>query len=90
MAIKRWLRSLAVTAGVSCIPQYAWEAWQSPIFYMGSPGVGILFGATLVAVMMEIGLYVLLSLVNQDVGWVAKKYNAKDYTIMVLYALFYS
>ncbi|GMA64241.1 hypothetical protein NZD89_02640 [Alicyclobacillus fastidiosus] len=96
--MKWFLRNLVLLAGVSFALEYIWEAWQSPIFYMGppgrhhtgSPGVGILLGATFGDMMMSIGLYLLLSLVNRDGSWFAKKYDAKDWTIMVLYALFFS
>lgn len=100
--MKRFLRNLVLLAGVSFVLQYMWEAWQSPIFYGGpsgkhvtppahqGPGVEILILATIGDVLMSVGLYVLLSLVNRDANWIAKKYDAKDWTIMVLYALFFS
>lgn len=96
--MKRFLRNFVLLAGVSFVLEYVWEAWQSPIFYggppgshhTGSPGVGILLGATFGDMMMSIGLYLLLSLVNRDRAWITKKYDAKDITIMVLYALFFS
>lgn len=98
----RFLRNLGVFAGISFVLQYIWEAWQSPIFYGApsgkhitspahhGPGPEILIFATIGDVLMGVGLYLLMSLVNRDWHWIAKKYDAKDWAIMVLYALFFS
>lgn len=80
-----FVRNLAVFSAVSCVVQFVWETVQSPIFYGGTPPVGILLYATGGDVLMGAGLYGLLTVIHRHAGWMTRRYTRADWAVMVLY-----
>ncbi|WP_335869041.1 hypothetical protein [Bacillus sp. 2205SS5-2] len=79
---------------VSLILQFSWEYGQCAIFYDMNDDLDftslLMWSAIWGDIMMTLILYVLISLLNQDVNWFLKPFQRKDFVIMVLYALFLS
>ena len=91
--MRKLLKNLIVIAIVSLILQTAWEYWQCGRYYTMADMTNhtrLMTSATFGDVIMTIVLYGLLVLVNHDVDWIMKKWNLKEYVIMILYSLFLS
>lgn len=93
MKLKDFMKNLLTIAIVSFIFQLAWEYWACGLFYRMNSSTDynkLLASATFGDINMTLGLYLLLSIVNKDVNWFIKKWSSKEFTIIILYSLFFS
>lgn len=91
--MKPFVRNMIIVALVSFVLQYAWEYIQCGLFYTmenTTNYTGVMMSATFGDVMMTVVLYGLLVWVNRDADWIMKKWDTKEYVIMILYAFFLS
>lgn len=91
--LKKLFKNLFIIGLVAFILQYAWESLVCDLFYTMSATtnyVRLLTSATFGDVNMTLGLYILLSFVNKNLNWFLNKWGSKEYTIFILYSLFFS
>lgn len=91
--MKKFLRNIFVIAIVSTIFQSVWEYSQCSIFFTVDDmtnNTRLMISAIFGDVIMTLALYSLLSIVNGQLEWFVKKWDRKEWVIMILYALFLS
>ena len=93
--MKSLLRNVLIVIIVSLIFHGIWEYWACGTFYTGadfnsSAHLLLMISATFGDVVMSIVLFGILSGLNKNYNWLLNKWNPKDITIMILYALFLS
>lgn len=91
--MKKKLKNIFVIAIVSTIFQAVWEYSQCSIFFIMDdlPNyTRLMISATFGDVIMTLALYGILSFVNGELEWFVKKWDTKEWVIMILYALFLS
>lgn len=91
--MRRHFTKILVVIIISFILQYLWEYWQCGIFYnmeVDPLHSFLMWSATFGDVMMTVGLYLLLSVINKDFNWILNRWDIKEYLFMLLYALFFS
>lgn len=91
--MKKNLKIIFIIAIVSTIFQAVWEYSQCSIFFTMDdlPNyTRLMISATFGDVIMTLALYSLLSIVNGELEWFVKKWETKEWVIMILYALFLS
>ncbi|KNF08631.1 hypothetical protein CLPU_6c01170 [Gottschalkia purinilytica] len=91
--MKKFFKNIVVVILVSAVFHTLWEYLAFEMFYSTSLGSSY-FNSMLIAVATDIGitvvLYILLSLLNRRVNWIIKRWDCKDFAIMILYGLFLS
>lgn len=91
--MKKFAKNFLAVALAAFVLQYVWEYTVCGMFYVmnaNTSNISLMFSATLGDVVMTVALYALLSFVNKDPDWIFKKWQAKEYCIVTLYALFLS
>ncbi len=91
--MRHFYKKIAVVVVVSFILQYLWEYWQCGIFFAMEPDPFhslLMWSATFGDVVMTVGLYLLLSVINKNLHWIIQPWAIKEYLFMLLYALFFS
>ncbi|AGB42031.1 hypothetical protein Halha_2148 [Halobacteroides halobius DSM 5150] len=93
--MKKFIRNLVVVAVVSLILHGIWEFIQCGIFYTMEEQSVLEYYALMISAIsgdvgISVGLYLILVFTSNDLNWLMKQRNRKDYVISILYALFVS
>jgi hypothetical protein len=89
--MKKKMKNIFVIAIVSTIFQAVWEYSQCSIFFAMDdlPNyTRLMISAIWGDVIMTLALYSLLSIASGELEWFVKKWDTKEWMIMILYALF--
>ena len=91
--MNNFLRNILVVAVIAFILQLIWEYVQCGTFFVVTDITGhtrLMLSATFGDMMMSVVLYMLLTVVNNDINWFLNKWHKHDYVITILYSLFLS
>ena len=91
--MNNFIRNILVVAVIAFILQLIWEYVQCGTFFVVTDITGhtrLMLSATFGDMMMSVVLYMLLTVVNNDINWLLNKWHKHDYVITILYSLFLS
>ena len=91
--MNNFIRNILVVAVIAFILQLIWEYVQCGTFFVVTDVTGhtrLMLSATFGDMMMSVVLYMLLTVVNNDINWFLNKWHKHDYVITILYSLFLS